>query len=70
MAEVKQNTCLPSCNSQSIIDCVQIPGRWETLVTRLRQSAEEDCVLFYEAEMSALHKLHQHGEFEELLLLY
>ena len=28
---------------------------------RLRQSAEEDCVLFYDAEMSAIHRLHQHG---------
>jgi len=30
-------------------------------VGRLRQSAEEDCVLFYDAEMSAIHRLHQHG---------
>lgn len=39
----------------------QIPGRWEMMVGRLRQSAEEDCVLFYDAEMSAIHRLHQHG---------
>ena len=45
-----------------VVPLVQIPGRWEMMVGRLKQSAEEDCVLFYDAEMSVIHRLHQHGK--------
>ncbi|XP_063966491.1 guanylate-binding protein 2-like [Lytechinus pictus] len=39
----------------------QIPSRWSSFIQSLEQSAVEDCLKFYEADMSVLFGIHDNG---------
>ncbi|XP_072177130.1 uncharacterized protein [Diadema setosum] len=43
----------------------QIPSRWSSFIQNLEQSSVEDCLKFYDADMSVLHGLHDNGPINE-----
>ncbi|XP_072015443.1 guanylate-binding protein 3-like [Amphiura filiformis] len=43
----------------------KIPSRWASFVSSMEKSAQQDCLKFYDVEISVLHQQHENGPINE-----